>query len=162
MNNDLENLNKRDIETDIMKYKNNKASFLLCILAIILDVIMFLSFYETTSCVPNFEMGIDLIVNVLFLLACFLGAEKNKVYDKKWAIILFIIAGLQILRIFWIPTKYFNIWLKDNKLGLSMAKYIFTNIMLILSSVSLVFSGVITLFKHKRLEDYNNKFEERK
>ena len=63
-----------------MRYKNNGLSFWLCMLAIVFDVAMFLIIYTTSSCTPNFELGLDLLINVLFLLAAFLTAEKTKAY----------------------------------------------------------------------------------
>ena len=69
---------EKDIKIDIMRYKANQSSFLLCILAIVLNVAMFLIVYKETNCVPSYLLGIDLIINVVFMLAAFLIAEKTK------------------------------------------------------------------------------------
>ena len=48
MNNDaLELYSKEEIKTDIMRYKANGTSFWLCMLAIILNVAMFLIIYTS-------------------------------------------------------------------------------------------------------------------
>lgn len=160
--NNFENVEKKEIETDIMRYKNNSLSFLLCIIAIVCNVAMFLSLYSNTACVPNFQLGIDLLVNVIFLLSCFLAAEKLKTYNVSWSYVAFVIAGIEILRIFWIPTMYLKSGLEDPLKGLNAGQFTFIVIMMVIAAVSLVGAGIITLIKAKRLNAHLKRIEEGK
>lgn len=158
----------KEVRTDIMRYVNNKISFFLCILAIIADVAMFLVIYSDKNCTSDFQLGIDLLVNVIFLLACFLLAEKTKVYDPKAGLICYVVAAVQIIRIFWIPTYYHNCYNDylaaasaaeaagealsySGVIGLTHGKYAACIILFVVSAVSLIGAGVICRLKQRKL-----------
>lgn len=188
MNNDaLELYSQEEIKTDIMRYKTNGLSFWLCILAIIFNVAMFLIIYTSRACTPNFELGIDLLVNVIFMLAAFLTAEKTKAYNKKAGFVAVAIGVIQVARIFWIPLKYYNLWVKWSQdvavikeqllnqgmkpeqmapylpvmSGLSNTQFIWCVILLVLSCLSLVAAGVVAILKANKLNAHLAKLQER-
>jgi len=136
---------------DIMHYKPNRLSFWLIILTIALNIIMFLIIYKTTACTPNVQLGIDLLVNVLMMLVCFLAAEQTKRYSKKWGIASIVIGHIQAARIFWIPLYYF-IQFKNTGTGLNTAGFVWCAILLLLSGVSMIIAGIFTNKKHNTLE----------
>ena len=137
-----------DIKSDILRYTTNKWGFTFPILAIILDVAMFLIIYTEKNCVPDFQLGIDLLVNVIFLLAAFLLAEKMKVYNKKSAYLAFVVAAIQVLRILWIPLNYLLLG------GLLAGQFIACCVLLVASGLCLVAGGIITINKSNRLEKH--------
>ena len=187
MNNDsLELYSEQEIKTDIMRYKTNGLSFWLCMLAIVFNVAMFLIIYTTSSCVPNFELGLDLLINVLFLLAAFLTAEKTKAYNKKAGYAALAIGAVEVIRIFWIPLKYFNLWkqwsvqvaeAKANYLaqgmtleemapllpvvnGLNSGQFTWCVILLILACLSMVGAGIVSILKANKLQAHLAKLQE--
>ena len=189
MNNDsLELYSEQEIKTDIMRYKTNGLSFWLCILAIVFDVAMFLIIYTTSSCVPNFELGLDLLINVLFLLAAFLTAEKTKAYNKKAGYAALAIGAVEVIRIFWIPLKYFNLWkqwsvqvaeAKAKYLaqgmtleemapllpvvnGLNSTQFTWCVVLLILACLSMIGAGIVAILKANKLQAHLAKLQEKR
>jgi len=149
---------------DMMHYKANRVSFWLIILTIALNIAMFLIIYTTTGCTPNLQLGIDLLVNVLIMLVCFLAAEKTKRYDKKWGIASIVIGHAQVVRIFWIPLYYY-IQFKDTGTGLSGAKFAWCAVLLVLGGVSMILAGMFNNHKYNTLalhEPLLNKEEAKK
>ena len=154
MNNNVTDLlNEEEIKTDIMRYKNNGTSFWLSILAIIADVVMFVIIYKRKECVPDFQMGFDLLINVIYMLAVFLIAEKTKAYNKKASYAAFIVAAIQIARIFWIPLNYLNN-------GLTVVQFWGCVGLIVLSAISLVAAGIVAIVKNNKLEAHLQKLEE--
>ena len=188
MNNDaLELYSKEEIKTDIMRYKNNGASFWLCMLAIVLNVAMFIIIYTTKSCTSDWQLGIDLLVNVIFMLAVFLTAEKTKAYKKTSGYVAIVLGAIEILRIFWIPMKYFKMWqawsaeaakvteemLSAGKTmeeialylpkisGLDSTSFTWCVVLLAAACLALVAAGVIAILKSRKLSAHLAKLEER-
>lgn len=141
-------MNKKNTKVDIMLYRKNILSFLFCIIAIICDVAMFLTIYRNNACIPNFQLGIDLIINVVYLLVCFLIAEKMEAYNVKSGYTAFVVAGVQVLRIFWIPLEY-----KING-GLSAGQFIACIVLFVVSAAALVFAGLVTIYKARQLSEH--------
>jgi mRNA-degrading endonuclease YafQ of YafQ-DinJ toxin-antitoxin module len=165
---DLEG-NLHELHSDIMRYKNNSASFWFCILAIVCNVAMFLIIYKTTNCTPNVQLGIDLLINVLVLLAAFLIAERTKAYNKNGAYGAIGLGVVEILRIFWIPLFYFTKYMEYLKvedkgsytgiIGLDPNGFTWCCILLTAAGVCLIFAGIICLAKGKRLQDHLKNLE---
>lgn len=153
-----------DLRSDIMRYKKNSASFWLCILAIIFDVAMFLIIYKETNCVPNWALGIDLVLNIVIILAFFLTAEKTKAYSVSGSKTSYVLGVIQVVRIFWIPLTYFKEYLSCMEqinagaeivaTGLNTGKFIWCFVLLVLSGLSSVFAGIICQKKAKRLQEH--------
>jgi hypothetical protein len=188
MNKDaVELYSQEEIKTDIMRYKTNGISFWLCMLAIVFNVAMFLIIYTTKSCTSDYELGIDLLVNVIFLLAVFLTAEKTKAYNKTAGFCAIGLGVVEIIRIFWIPTKYHNMWLVWNEeakavtealtaqgktpeeiatslpilSGLNNGQFTWCIILLVAACLSLVAAGVVAIIKSNKLSAHLAKLEEK-
>jgi len=152
------------IGIDMMHYKPNRLSFWLIMLTIALNIVMFLIIYRTTDCTPNVQLGIDLLVNVLLMLACFLAAEKTKHYSKNWGIASIAIGHFQIIRIFFIPLLYF-IQFKNTGKGLTTGPFVWVCVLLVLSGISMILAGLFSNKKHNVLalnEPLLNKEEAKK
>lgn len=143
----------KKISIDMLHYKNNRFSFWMIILAIVLNVVMFLIIYKTTECTPNVQLGIDLLINVVFMLACFLAAGKTSKYSRFWGIGSIVLGGIQVARIFWIPLVYYLKYVNEGA-GLNPGLFAACIILLVLSAACLVFAGIDTLIKHKILEKH--------
>jgi len=70
-------------KTEIMHYKLNKLSANLALLAIVCNALMFLHIYGIKGCTSDLYLGIDLVINIVFMLFAFLCSENQKKYDIK-------------------------------------------------------------------------------
>lgn len=149
-NKSTSSLKGNKIAIDMMHYKPNRASFWLILLTIALNVAMFIIIYKTnTSAVAaDLQLGFDLIINVTFMLACFLAAEKTKRYSKEWGITSIVLGGLEAARIFWIPLYYYL------NGGISVGSFIACIVLLAGAGAGLIFGGLICLAKYKLLQDH--------
>lgn len=138
----------KKISIDIMHFKSNRSSFWLILLAIALNVAMFIIIYKTNTSdlKADLQLGLDLLINVIIMLACFLAAEKTKRYSKQWGIISIVLGGIQFARIFWIPLYYYL------NGGINAAYFAACFVLLAAGAASLIVAGVITLIKYKILE----------
>ena len=89
------------IRHDRMRFTKNTTSSRLALLAIVFNVLFFVSIYK----VNNIEyykwlMGISILYNLVFMLATFLASEGVKNYKIHFSILLIILAIGQIIRIF--------------------------------------------------------------
>ena len=131
-----------------MRYQTDKRSSSFCILAIVFNVIYFLSLYSNNSLNPDFQMGLDVLYNILFMLFAFLTSEKVKAYAKNWSYYAIIGGALQVLRIFWLPAHY----LKAETL--THDKWIILVAALAASAVCLVLAGINCYMNSTTLEKY--------
>ncbi len=153
-----------ELHSDIMRYKNNSLSFWLCIFAIILNVAMFLIIYKCVNCTPNVQLGIDLLINIIFMLTVFLISEKTKTYDKKGGYYAVGLGVLEVLRIFWIPLFYYLKFVEYSKLadkgsytgiiGLDTASFMSCVILMVAAGLCLISAGIVCLLEERRLKEH--------
>lgn len=86
-----------------LRYQPNKRSYYLALLAILFNVVNLFTVINSTSVTPSFEIGVKILLNIIMLLIIFLGMEKMKVYQKKWAVIIILLGALAFGRMFWMP-----------------------------------------------------------
>lgn len=122
-----------------MKYRPDKASYWLCIISIILNMVYFVSIYTNRSIVPDVTIGADVLINIIFMMIVFLTSEKLKAYAKKWNVYIVIVGFIQMSRIFWLPVHF-------NQLEMLVgAKYILAIVCLITSGILLLLAGINSL-----------------
>lgn len=103
MNKKSENL--QIVQDDILRYKKNKLGQWLTYGGLAfscLYVMLLYSFHNSTF--YTMLMGASVMVTLVMLLAAFLASEGVKTYNKKFCIILVILAVVQIARIFIYPS----------------------------------------------------------
>ena len=95
----------RLIRLDRMRYVKNTDSSRLCYLAILANVLYFVSIYKSdvASWYYQILVGGSIVYNLLFMLIVFLASEGVKNYQKKYSWLLFVIGALQVGRIFILP-----------------------------------------------------------
>jgi len=100
-------INDRDITLDRMRYVKNTASSRLCYLAILLNVLYFVSIYKSDvgSWYYQLLIGGSIVYNLLFMLMVFLASEGVKSYQKSYSWLLYGLGIFQIIRIFILPTQ---------------------------------------------------------
>ena len=99
--------NDRDIALDRMRYVKNTASSRLCYLAILLNVLYFVSIYKSDvgSWYYQLLIGGSIVYNLLFMLMAFLASEGVKSYQKNYTWLLYGLGIFQIVRIFILPMQ---------------------------------------------------------
>ncbi len=100
-------MNDRELKLDRMRYVKNTASSRLCYLAILLNVLYFVSIYKSDvgSWYYQILVGGSIVYNLLFMLLTFLASEGVKSYQTAYNKLLFILGVLQICRIFILPMQ---------------------------------------------------------
>ncbi len=141
---------------EILRYRNNKLSYNACLLAIIFQCISFVAIYSTLTFSAKFNTGLDIIINIIFLLFTFLTAEKVKTYNVRWGIISIVIGVLNSLRIF---TYLYSSFSGENLFDSSnVATYRFNAAVLcyVLVLILLVVSGIVSIYRGKKLNAFLN------
>ena len=149
---------KKDIlKKDRMRFVKNKASSNLAYLAIVFNVLYFISIYSSDvgRYYYSITMGVSVVYNLLFLLAAFLCSEGLKNYKLAYGVAIAVIGALQLVRILGYPIGALASVTSDGNAVMEMGQFIYTVLMLTLSSVSAVASGIIGILRTKALKDYN-------
>ena len=103
-------MNDREIRLDRMRYVKNTASSRLCYLAILSDVLYFISIYKSDvgSWYYQILIGLSIVYNLLFMLMTFLASEGVKNYQKNYCWLLYGLGVVQVIRIFILPLQAHN------------------------------------------------------
>ncbi|MBQ9324945.1 MAG: hypothetical protein IJ246_04155 [Clostridia bacterium] len=98
-------LDDRELKLDRMRYVKNTSSSRLCYLAILMDVLYFVSIYKSDvgSWYYQILIGASIVYNLLFLLMAFLASEGVKSYKPFYSKLLFGLGAGQIIRVFILP-----------------------------------------------------------
>lgn len=144
------------IQKDRMRFIKNKLSSNLAILAIVFDVLYFVSIYQ--SDVGDFYyriiIGASILYNLMFLLAAFLSSEGIKNYKASYAYLLAALGVGQIVRIFILPAQAHAAEVK--KIGQVMGdkQYAFVVCCLVASAACCIVSAVVGYTRSRTLKQY--------
>ena len=148
-------MNEEYTRLDRMRYTKNTTSSRLAILAIVFDVLFFISLYK--SDVGNYYytilIGASIIYNLVFLLATFLASEGVKGYQRNYTWLLLALACGQIVRIFIYPVQGHAAKVSGATV-IGDGQFIFMIICLAASAVCLVGAALINWRKSKALSDH--------
>ena len=149
-------MNDREIRTDRMRYVKNTSSSRLCYLAILLNVLYFVSIYKSDVGSWYYQMlvGGSIVYNLLFMLMVFLASEGVKSYQKNYSWILYLLGILQIARIFILPTQAHQAVIKigsEETAVMQTPQYIRCMIYLAGSAASLIVAALINQRKSAAL-----------
>lgn len=147
----------RSIRIDRMRYIKNSLSSNLALLAIVFDVLYFVSIYQSNvgDYYYNYIIGISIIYNLVFMLAAFLSSEGVKNYIKSYSYALFILGIIQIARIFIIPARAHSAVISIGGVDTQVmggAQFTRLVVYLIASAVCLIASAVTNFLKCTALE----------
>ncbi len=108
----------KNIKADKLRYQTNSSAYALVMLSVAFSVVALFTLitYDAYGelelpyrVIPDFRIGLEIVLGIIMMLATFLAAEKIKYYSKSWAFYgLFILAGINLARIFNIPLYAFN------------------------------------------------------
>ena len=144
------------LKMDRMRFVKNKASSNLAYLAIVFNVLYFISIYSSDvgDYYYSILIGVSVVYNLLFLLTAFLCSEGLKNYKISYAVIIALIGVLQIVRIFGFPMDASKTLLETGEKVMQTKQVVYTILMLSLSSASAIASGVIGILRSLMLEKY--------
>lgn len=147
------------IKKDRMRYTKNKLSASLVYLAILFDVFFFVSIYKSDVSTYYYTIliGASIIYNLVFLLLSFLSSEGVKEYSEKYCYLLFILALIQIIRIFILPVKAHSAVVKIagiERIVMENGQFARCIIYLLISSISLFASAIIGIIRSRTLKSY--------
>ena len=137
---------------DRMRFTKNTASSRLALLAIVFDVLFFISLYK--SDVQNYYytilIGASIIYNLVFLLTAFLCSEGVKNYKVSFSWVMLLLAVIQIARIFIIPLNAHQTIIGGAPV-MGTSQFVRMVIYLAASAVCLVAGALINLNKSRAL-----------
>ncbi len=154
------------IRRDRMRFKKNKLSANLTLLAIVLDVLYFVNIYQNDagSYYHNWLIGVSIVYNLVFMLAAFLSEEGVKNYKKAYSIPLVILGLIQIARVFILPWQahsYVNVEAGFPEPPMGNGQFTYLVVLLIASAVCMVAAAVVNFVKCNALEAHMKMLEER-
>lgn len=157
---------------DRMRYTKDKRSANMILLAIVFNVLYYVSIYQQDHPVvkpisPDYPyyswvIGASIIVNLLFLLIGFLCSEGVKGRKKGYSGILLFLGVLQIGRIFYLPAKAKVATYTNNGevfRVMTDKQYIFAVVMLALSGLLCLGAAVNSYLNNKKLDNYMKSIE---
>ncbi len=162
-------MDDNNIKVDRMRFSKNTQSSRLALLAIVLDVLFFISIYkyvckDTTRSDEFYYtalMGASILYNLVFMLAAFLSSEGVKNYKPTFSYVMFVLAAIQIVRIFIYPVKAH---VESGPMGrfpglMSDFQFIRLIVYLVLSALCLVAAALINLAKSRALATHTASLE---
>lgn len=164
------------IKKDRLRFTKNKLSSGLALLAIVFDCLYFVSVYSSDvgTYYYNWQIGLSVLYNLVFLLVAFLSSEGVKNYKLSYSYILMLVGGLQVVRIFFIPLNAYNTTdptLTVDKVADLIAKgervpsvmddfqFWYCAICLVASAALCVIAGVVAMIKTTTLNKYQAELE---
>lgn len=160
------NENDRFIQTDRMRYIKNVASSRLCYLAILTDVLYFVSIYGSNrgSWYYQWLMGVSIIYNLLFMLISFLASEGVKTYQERYSYLLYGLGAAQWARILILPLMASRAVIKisgSETHVMETGQLVYVILCLAVSGIALVAAGIVNQRKSRILRHHLKTLEER-
>ena len=157
-------VNQQIVADDILRYKRNKLAQLLAILGLVFNCLYFCILYAIPDVnMRKITLGISVLLTLVLMLVIFLSSEGVKGYNKKFSIVLLVVAVFQILRIFYYPLKGLK---NDTLVGIGYFGYYPTSsgfyfammlIWLVASAACLIAAAVLGWIYAVRLEKFQKK-----
>ncbi len=146
---------KKIIANDALRFRKNKTASRLALLALGFNVLYFTLLYGIKEATLNgkptkfvsMDIGVSVVLTLVFLLTCFLSSEELKSYNKNYSFLLLGLAVFQVARIFYFPLYGLkNNLLLVNYFGLeptdSLPEFIIMTVYLSASAICLIASAI--------------------
>ena len=149
-------MNEQSVRLDRMRFTKNTTSSRLAILAIVFDMLYFVSLYKiNVDYYYTLIMGASILYNLVFMLATFLSSEGVKNYKQGYSYVLGALGAIQIARIFILPMQAHAATVKvggEELLAMSDGQFTRIVIYLIASAVCLFAAAAVNLVKSRALK----------
>lgn len=154
------------IKRDRMRYTKDSFSSGLVLLAIVFNVLYFVSIYQTDvgRYYYNWVIGASVVYNLLFLLIAFLASQGVKSRKSGYGLMLLVIGLLQIVRVFYLPAKAYA---AEVKIGSEMVRvmtdgqHTYVVICLVASAVCCVVAAVSSYLSNQQLAQHMRELEKK-
>lgn len=157
---------QKSIQLDRMRFTKNTFSSRMAYLAILFNVLYFVSIYESN--VGNWYymwlIGVSIVYNLVFMLVAFLASEGVKNYKQSYGYLMLGLGVGQIVRIFILPTMAHNAMTKRNDPVLKKVvevpvmedpQFMLVVIFLCLSAICCIAGGIVAVIRSRKLAAYN-------
>ncbi len=163
---------KKQIQLDRMRFTKNTLGSRLVYLAILFDVLYFVSVYESDVGTWYYQalIGISIVYNLVFMLIAFLASEGVKNYKVSYGYLLLGLGVGQIARIFILPlmaasamTKRSDPVLKKvvEVAVMDQSQFAWIVVFLCLSAACCIIAGIVSVTRSRKLAAYNASLEEK-
>ena len=158
--------NPKIVKLDRMRYAKNTLSSRLTYLAILFNVLYFVSIYSSDvgSWYYQILIGASIVYNLVFMLMTFLASEGVKNYKLGYAVLLLAAGAGQIVRMFILPRMAYaaTITIKSVKSPvMEKPQLIWVITSLALSAACCVAAGIVGIIRSRKLAAYNASLEEK-
>ena len=152
-------MDTKTIKKDRLRYTKNKLSANLAYVAIVFNVLQFVSIYSSDVDTYYYTMtiGFSVLYNLIFLLTAFLSSEGVKNYKGHYSWVIMAIGALQFVRILGIPRMAHStvLTLKGvDTVVMGDKQFAWVCICLILSGLACITSGIVSAYKVTTLTNY--------
>lgn len=147
------------IRRDRMRFTKNTLSSSLALVAILADVLYFVSIYKSDvgSYYYNILIGASVLYNLVFMLLVFLSSEGVKGYKIGYAYVLLVVGALQIARIFILPLRAHTATVsisQQEMIVMGTAQFIRVIIYLCVSAACCIVAGLVGIQKSRALAQH--------
>ena len=163
---------KKQIQLDRMRFTKNTLGSRLVYLAILFDVLYFVSVYESDVGTWYYQalIGVSIVYNLVFMLIAFLASEGVKNYKTGYGYLLLGLGVGQIVRIFILPLMASNALTKRSDPVLKkvvevavmdQSQFAWIVVFLCLSAARCIIAGAVSVIRSRKLAAYNASLEEK-
>ncbi len=157
---------EKQIRLDRMRYTNDGLSSGLVLLAIVLDVLYFVSIYETDigTYYYTWTIGASVVYNLIFLLLAFLASVGVKSRQSGYTIPLIIMGLMQFARIFYLPAQAVEAFVEraGEKIAvMEQSQYLYVVICLAVSGLCCIAAAIISGINNMTLARYMRSLEDK-
>ncbi len=150
----------KTIRLDRMRYAKNVFSSRLTYLAILFNVLYFVSIFESDvgSWYYSWLTGVSIVYNLVFMLVAFLASEGVKSYKISYAWVLIAAAAGQIVRIFILPMQAYRATVTISKVTypvMEASQLTWVIVCLCLSALCCLAAGAVGVYRSRTLAAYN-------
>ncbi len=157
----------RYIKRDRMRFTLNGLSGGLALLAIVFNVFYFVSIYKSDfNFYYSYDMGVSVLVNLVFMLTVFLCSEGVKNYKMGYAVALVVVGLFEIVRIFGLPLAAHTTEITQKIDGVDTTVLVMQNgqfirvvIYLGIAAALLIAAGVIGIIRSHQLAQHNKQLQ---
>ena len=157
---------KKQIQLDRMRFTKNTLGSRLVYLAILFNVLYFVSVYESDVGTWYYQalIGVSIVYNLVFMLVAFLASEGVKNYKTGYGYLLTGLGAVQIARIFILPMMAYKATITISRVTypvMEMPQLIWVIICLALSAACCFVAGIVGITRSRKLAAYNASLEEK-
>ena len=148
---------EKTIQLDRMRFTKNSTAANFALLAILFDVLYFISIYESNvgSWYYNILMGASILYNLVFMLAAFLCSEGIMNNKLSYSYVMLLLGIIQIIRIFIYPmrAKAATVTIMEQPvIGMGAGQFLRCVVYLVLSAACLIIGAVIGYSRSRALQ----------